>query len=184
MSTKMFGPSVMPYQPEGIWASPYDSRKWVKSEGENQYRRAVYTYWRRSSPYPSMINFDGVTRDVCMSRRIRTNTPLQALTILNDSAYWDISVQLAKKLIAENTSSTNDKISKAYELATGLPISKDKLQVLDKLYNTTYQKIKSDDKRVSSMLSDTTNGKQNNNLAALSVVTNAIFNLDEVVTKN
>jgi hypothetical protein len=184
MSTKMFGPSVMPYQPEGIWASPYDSRKWVKSEGENQYRRAVYTYWRRSSPYPSMINFDGVTRDVCMSRRIRTNTPLQALTILNDSTYWDISVQLAKKLITENKSSTNDKISKAYELATGLPITKNKLQLLDNLYNTTYQKIKSDDKRVSSMLSDTTKGKQDHNLAALAVVTNAIFNLDEVLTKN
>ncbi|MFN5421723.1 MAG: DUF1553 domain-containing protein [bacterium] len=184
MSTKMFGPSVMPYQPEGIWASPYDSRKWVQSEGENQYRRAVYTYWRRSSPYPSMINFDGVTRDVCMSRRIRTNTPLQALTILNDSAYWDISVQFAKKLLNEDKSGTREKISKAYELATGLPISKEKLKTLDELYNQTNQKIRSDNKRVASMLSDSTKGVQESNLAALAVVTNVIFNLDEVITKN
>lgn len=184
MSTKMFGPSVMPYQPDGVWASPYDSRKWEKSEGENQYRRALYTYWKRTSPYPSMINFDGVARDVCVSRRIRTNTPLQALTILNDSTYWDISVQFAKKLLNENKAGTREKISKAYELATGLPISENKLKTLDELYNKTHQKIRSDNKRVASMLSDSTKGQQESNLAALAVVTNAIFNLDEVITKN
>ena len=184
MNPKMFGPSVMPYQPDGVWASPYDSRKWEKSEGENQYRRAVYTYWKRTSPYPSMINFDGVARDVCVSRRIRTNTPLQALTILNDSTYWDISVQFAKKLLNENKAGTRDKISKAYEMATGLPITDNKLDALDDLYNKTHQKIRSENKRVASMLSDSTKGQQESNLAALAVVTNAIFNLDEVITKN
>lgn len=131
-----------------------------------------------------MINFDGVARDVCVSRRIRTNTPLQALTILNDSTYWDISVQFAKKLLNENKAGTREKISKAYELATGLPISENKLNTLDELYNKTHQKIRSDNKRVASMLSDSTKGQQESNLAALAVVTNAIFNLDEVITKN
>jgi hypothetical protein len=59
-SSKMYGPSVMPYQPENIWNSPYDSRKWVQNEGENQYRRAIYTYWKRTSAYPSMLIFDAM----------------------------------------------------------------------------------------------------------------------------
>ena len=62
LSKKMFGPSVYPYQPEGIWASPYDGNKWKKSEGDDQHRRALYTYWKRSSPYPSMITFDGTSQ--------------------------------------------------------------------------------------------------------------------------
>ena len=89
LNNKMFGPSVMPFQPDGIWASPYDGRKWEQSKGDEIYRRAIYTYWKRTGPYPTQINFDGTAREVCTSRRIRTNTPLQALNLLNDSTYWD-----------------------------------------------------------------------------------------------
>ncbi|MCK5103050.1 MAG: DUF1553 domain-containing protein, partial [Cyclobacteriaceae bacterium] len=84
LSPKMYGPSVMPYQPDRIWNSPYSGVKWKKSEGEDQYRRALYTYWKRTSPYPSMELFDVMAREVCTSRRINTNTPLQALVTLND----------------------------------------------------------------------------------------------------
>ena len=184
LSNKMFGPSVMPYQPDGIWASPYDGRSWVKSEGEDQYRRAIYTYWKRTGPYPSFINFDGTAREVCTSRRIKTNTPLQALTLLNDSTYWDISVQFAKKLMQENPKSLQQQISKGYQIATGLNISSNKTMVLESLYSQTMQQLKNDKSRVRKMLSDTTNKKQQNELAALAVVTNAILNLDEVITKN
>lgn len=105
MNSKMFGPPVMPYQPEGIWSSPYNGEKWVKSSENEQYRRAVYTFWKRTSPYPSMMAFDGVGREVCVSRRIRTNTPLQALVTLNDSVYVDLSAKLA--LRALNNSKKN-----------------------------------------------------------------------------
>jgi mono/diheme cytochrome c family protein len=98
LSDKMYGPGVMPWQPEGIWLSPYNGSKWVKSEGEDQYRRAVYTYWKRSSPYPSMMNFDGAQRVVCNARRIRTNTPLQALVTLNDSVYLDLARHFAGRM--------------------------------------------------------------------------------------
>jgi hypothetical protein len=87
LSKKMYGPSVMPFQPDGIWRSPYNHDAWRISKGEDQFRRAIYTYWKRTAPYPSMITFDGGAREVCITRRIRTNTPLQALTTLNDSAY-------------------------------------------------------------------------------------------------
>jgi mono/diheme cytochrome c family protein len=184
LSKKMYGPSVMPYQPDGIWASPYDGRSWVKSEGEDQYRRAIYTYWKRTGPYPSFINFDGTAREVCTSRRIKTNTPLQALTLLNDSTYWDISVQFAKELMQEKNTTINQKISKGYQIATGIPIQANKTKVLENLYVTTLQQIANDQKRVSKMIADSVVNQQKKELAALAVVTNAILNLDEVITKN
>jgi len=184
LSEKMFGPSVMPYQPDGIWASPYDGRSWVKSEGEDQYRRAIYTYWKRTGPYPSFINFDGTAREVCTSRRIKTNTPLQALTLLNDSTYWDISVQFAKQLMQDKPSAIKDKIGKGYKIATGIPINEYKNRILENLYLNTLQQLNSDQKRVATMLSDSSINKQSAELAALAVVTNAILNLDEVITKN
>ena len=184
LSEKMYGPSVMPYQPDGIWASPYDGRTWVKSEGDDQYRRAIYTYWKRTGPYPSFINFDGTAREVCTSRRIKTNTPLQALTLLNDSTYWDISVQFAKQLMQEKNTTINQKISKGYKIATGIPIQANKTKVLENLYVTTLQQIANDQKRVSKMIADSVVNQQKKELAALAVVTNAILNLDEVITKN
>lgn len=184
LSEKMYGPSVMPYQPDGIWASPYDGRSWVKSEGEDQYRRAIYTYWKRTGPYPSFINFDGTAREVCTSRRIKTNTPLQALTLLNDSTYWDVSVQFAKKIMHRSNATIKEKINAGYEIATGIPINDKKSKVLEDLYVKTLKQLSNDKARVRKMISDTVITNQKIELAALSVVTNTILNLDEVITKN
>lgn len=184
LSTKMYGPSVMPYQPEGIWRSPYDGRKWKQSDGEDQYRRAIYTYWKRTSPYPSMISFDGSAREVCLTRRIRTNTPLQALTLLNDSTYWDLSVKLAQNLLKDKTLSLEQRIGKGYALATGHPINDQKTKALQQLYTSSYQRLEKDKAKILGMLSDSVYRKQGKELAAFAVVTNAILNLDEVITKN
>ena len=81
LSAKMFGPSVFPPQPDGIWNMPYNSDKWTTSTGEDRYRRSIYTFWRRTSPYPSLITFDATSRELCTVRRVRTNTPLRALTL-------------------------------------------------------------------------------------------------------
>ena len=89
LSPKMYGPSVYPLQPPGIWNMPYNSDKWATSEGEDRYRRSLYTFWRRTSPYPSFMTFDATSREFCQVRRVRTNTPLQALTLLNDPASFD-----------------------------------------------------------------------------------------------
>jgi hypothetical protein len=186
LSPKMYGPSVMPFQPEGIWSSPYDDRKWIKSTGEDQYRRALYTYWKRSSPYPSMINFDGAAREVCLSRRIKTNTPLQALTLLNDSTYWDLSVKFAQKTLSNGNTDLNTQISLAYKKATGKDIDNGKRIILKKLYDESLNKIKNGQAEggINKLLSDSSvNGKMIS-VAAMSVVTNAILNLDEVITKN
>ena len=186
LSPKMYGPSVMPFQPEGIWSSPYDDRKWIKSSGEDQYRRALYTYWKRSSPYPSMVNFDGAAREVCLSRRIKTNTPLQALTLLNDSTYWDLSVKFAQKIISKNNVDLNTQIGLAYKKATGKEIDNNIRSILKNLYNQSFNKINNGQSNgnIKKLLSDSTANNGMITLAAMSVVTNAILNLDEVITKN
>jgi hypothetical protein len=186
MSPKMYGPSVMPFQPSGIWASPYDGRKWEQSKGEDQYRRALYTYWKRSSPYPSMVNFDGAAREVCLSRRIKTNTPLQALTLLNDSTYWDLSVKFAQKTLSNGNKDLNTQIDLAYEKATGKDIDNGKRIILKNLYNESLKKIKDRQAEgsINKLLADSSVNDKMISLAAMSVVTNAILNLDEVITKN
>jgi len=99
LSDKMYGKGVMPPQPEGVWQVVYSGAKWKTSEGEDRYRRALYTYWRRTSPYPSLISFDAPSREFCFPRRIRTNTPLQSLVTLNDPVYIETAIALAQKIL-------------------------------------------------------------------------------------
>jgi hypothetical protein len=184
MSEKMYGPSVMPYQPEGIWRSPYDGRKWEMSAGADKYRRGVYTYWKRTAPYPSMITFDGVAREVCAPRRIRTNTPLQALTSLNDEACLDMARKLAARLQQAIPSSPQQQIKLVYERATGRAAGAPALATLLKLYTSAKEKFAGHASGACEMAGldygkDTTAAT-----AALVVVINTVLNLDEVVTKN
>lgn len=105
LSAKQFGPPVMPWQPEGIWQVVYNSDQWVTSPGEDRYRRGIYTFLRRTSPYPSMITYDAPTGEICTIRRIRTNTPLQALAALNDPVSMESAQRLALRTLesaAEN----------------------------------------------------------------------------------
>ena len=85
LSRKMRGPSVYPPQPEGLWQAAFNGeRTWPTSKGEDRYRRGLYTFWRRTIPYPSMTTFDAPSRETCSLRRFRTNTPLQAFVTMND----------------------------------------------------------------------------------------------------
>ncbi|MBC7829766.1 MAG: DUF1553 domain-containing protein [Chitinophagaceae bacterium] len=183
MSDKMYGKSVMPWQPSGIWNSPYNGSQWLNSSGEDRYRRAVYTYWKRSSPYPSMISFDGAQRVVCNARRIRTNTPLQALVTLNDSAYVDMAAQFAKRMMREGGKDVKMQISKGYEIMLYASISPEKLKLFMELYHTAFNEFSKDK---SSAYSITGEDKELSTAegAALMVVANALLNLDEVVMKN
>jgi len=182
LNEKMFGPSVFPYQPKGIWLSPWNGAYWQKSQGNDQYRRAVYTYWKRTAPYPSMLTFDGTAREVCTARRIRTNTPLQALVTLNDSAYVEMARYFAYRMESQGKD-VKQKISKGYEMALYKSISMPDLSVLVKLYNESLQKFKKDRDKTCEMIG--VNDKHNNaETAAMVVVANAILNLDEVITKN
>lgn len=182
MSDKMYGPGVMPWQPEGIWLSPYNGAKWINSKDEDQYRRAVYTYWKRTAPYPSMITFDGVPRVLCTARRIRTNTPLQALVTMNDSAYLDMARHFAYRMQEEAGKKTEQQIMKGYELMLYKPISQAKLSLFKGLYDRALRDFKNDRDKTCEMIG--MNDQHNNpETAALVVVANAMLNLDEIVTK-
>jgi hypothetical protein len=182
LSKKMYGPGVMPYQPEGIWNSPYSGAQWRQSTGEDQYRRGVYIYWKRTAAYPSMTTFDGTSREVCVARRIRTNTPLQALVTLNDSAYIDMARNFAYRLQREVNGNADGQIQRGYELATGHAMIQRDLEVLKDLYRNALSKFNSDKEKACEMIG-LNNEHSNPETAALVVVCNAILNLDEVVTK-
>ena len=100
LGDRMFGPPVFPPQPEGVWTVIYSGSTWNTSTGEDRHRRGLYTYWRRTVPYPAMATFDAPSREVCVSRRSRTNTPLQALVTLNDPAFVECAQGLARQALA------------------------------------------------------------------------------------
>lgn len=183
LNEKMFGQSVMPWQPDGIWLSPYNGSKWISATDSSQYRRALYTYWKRSSPYPSMIAFDGAQRNICSARRIRTNTPLQALVTLNDSAYLDMARHFAYRMQKIGGNSTETQIAKGYELMLFKKIAPEKLNVFLNLYRKAYADFKGDKDRTCEMIG-IQNEHNNPETAALVVVANAMMNMDEVVMKN
>jgi hypothetical protein len=182
LSKKMYGQSVMPFQPEGIWLSPYNGAVWKMSDGEDQYRRSVYTYWKRTAPYPSMITFDGGPRAVCITRRIRTNTPLQALTTLNDSSYLVMARHLAYRMQEQGGKEIANQIQKGYEAMMYKPITEVKLNALVELYNKSINKFKKDGDATCEMIG-VMDEHNNAETAALVVVANAMLNLDEWVNK-
>ncbi|WP_367870380.1 PSD1 and planctomycete cytochrome C domain-containing protein [Luteolibacter sp. Populi] len=132
LSRKQFGPPVYPPQPEGIWKSVYNGESWKTSQGEDRYRRGIYTYSKRTSGYPSFLTFDAPTRDICSARRIATNTPLQALVTLNDPAYIELAQAFAKRL---SGSSVSERIGSAYKLITLQEAPAAVIETLSKLHH-------------------------------------------------
>jgi hypothetical protein len=179
LSKKMFGKSVMPYQPDGIWSSVWSGEYWKESDGEDQYRRSVYTYIKRTSPYPSMMMFDGSSREVCVIRRIRTNTPLQALVTLNDSSYVVAARGLALRMMKDR-SDPKDQITAGYRMILVKDMPAQKLAVMNRLYDEALQQYLKN-KDAARKLAATANDSPQ--LAAMTVVANAMLNLDEVLTK-
>ncbi len=183
LSKKMYGKSVMPYQPDGIWLSPYNDAKWETGKDGEQYRRALYTYWKRTAPYPSMINFDGGSREVCITRRIRTNTPLQALNSLNDSAFLVMARQFAFNIQKTEDKNAVRQIQKGYEVMMYKPISETKLKALIGLYDKALTQYKND-KAAAAKMAGVNEKEAMPETAAMVVVANAMMNLDEWVNKN
>lgn len=180
LSKKMYGKPVMPYQPEGVWAAVNSNLNYKQSEGEDQYRRAIYTFVRRTGPYPSMFNFDSPSREICVGRRIRTNTPLQSLVLLNDPVFVEASNRLAQK-VSLKTQNFENQIINCYKLALQHEPTRKDLKALENLYEISLEQFKKKPSEMKEYLKE--NQEPNAELAALSVVANAIINLDEFVTK-
>ena len=139
LDLKQFGPPIYPYQPDGIWSKVGGTAyRYEVSPGSEQHRRGVYVVLKRGSPYPSFVNFDATARLACTVKRSRTNTPLQALTLLNDPVYVEAAKALAKRVTSDLSKSTLDEqINFGFQICTGRPPTDSERKALRGLYDAT-----------------------------------------------
>jgi uncharacterized protein DUF1553/uncharacterized protein DUF1549/cytochrome c len=178
LSPRIGGPSVFPYQPEGVWDLPYNDDKWKMSQGEDRYRRGLYTFVRRTSPYPSMTVFDAPSREFCTVRRVRTNTPLQALTTLNDPVFFEAAQALAKRIMQQAGPAPADRATLAFRLCTGRKPKPNELREILESYDKNLKTF-----RQHPELAAKVDGTNDSGAAAWTIVSNSLLNLDETVTK-
>jgi len=180
------GPSVKPRQPAGLWKELTGGEDYEPGKGADLVRRSLYTYWKRTIPPPAMATFDAASREFCTVRESRTNTPLQALVLLNDQDYADAALGAAARVLRE-TASDQDRLAYAYRLI----LSRDPSPVERSVFTQSlarhlayYQAHPAEaDKLVSASPLVTTTGLPANELAAWAAVCSTLLNLDETVTK-
>ncbi len=180
------GASVFPSQPEGIWNNPYSNEKWLTSQGEDRYRRSLYTFIRRTSPHPAMSTFDQMTREVCTVRRPRTNTPLQSLTLLNDEAALENARTLAKRMLNEGGDTIKAQLTYGFRLCTSRPPKAAELTRLLALYEQQYELYRNDEKAARQLVKEQMPKAiimRIADFAARTIVANVLLNLDETLTK-
>ena len=188
LSPKMFGPPVKPPQPNlGLSAAFGSSTDWQTSPGEDKYRRGLYTTWRRSNPYPSMATFDAPNREVCTVRRVRTNTPLQALVTLNDPVYIEAAQGLARRIVKESGPSIEDRVRHGFRLTLARPPHENELKRLADLYARSLVRFEQSADEAMRMATDplgpAETGANVSELAAWTVIGNVLLNLDETLMK-
>jgi hypothetical protein len=184
LSPKIGGPSVFPYQPEGVWDLVYNDDKWVMSEGEDRYRRGIYTFVRRSAPYPSLTTFDAPSREFCTVRRVRTNTPLQALTTLNDPVFFEAAQALARKITSDAGSDPSAGVVYAFRRCLTRRPKPDEVTRILAFYNLQLERFRTDSKAASEVTKPFDGSPANvPELAAWTMVSNVLLNLDETITK-
>ena len=185
LSAKMYGPSVFPYQPEGILDLPYNDEKWIESQGEDRYRRAIYTMIHRSAPYPSLSTFDAPSRETCTVRRVRTNTPLQALTVLNDPYFFDAARAMAKRMLSEGGTRPQDWATYGFRLAVSRRPTQNELDQLVSFYQQQLAAYKLNPQAAAKTVNAKPAGISNApELAAWTMVANVLLNMDETISKD
>lgn len=179
---KIGGPSVKPFQPEGLWAETTSGQgltKYIMDSGENKYRRSLYTFWKRTVPPPAMITFDAATRDICSVKRQKTSTPLQALVMLNDPQLIEASKHLAKDILDLDSLNEKERIKIIFRKITSRYPKKDET---DKLLD--YLESSKETFELNSQGTTISNTEENKKeLYAYTVLTSLIFNLDEAIVK-
>ena len=190
LSDKMGGPPVYPPQPDGLWRQTgRNEPKYIAAQTEDRFRRGIYVIWRRAAPYASFVNFDGPDRSACHPKRSRTNTPLQALTLLNDQAYVEMALGFAVSILEKTQGkSDKDRITHAVRRALSRDPSAREIEVLLSLLNEQSERLKSDTSIAKSLLSqapqiEVSEKLESNEVGAWFFVANALLNLDETITK-
>jgi hypothetical protein len=183
LSGKLGGPSVFPLQPEGVWKSPYSSEKWTVSGGEDRYRRGLYTFVRRSSPHPAMMAFDATSREYCSVRRVRTNTPLQALTALNDEAAMDAARALAKHMVEEGGDDPKARVIYGFRACVTRTPNEREVERLAALYRRQLDNFAANVTEAGKIARNHSTKATAAEFAAWTLVANVLLNLDEMLTK-
>ena len=181
---KIGGPSVMPYQPEGLWKES-SNKTYQQSTGDGLYRRSIYTFWKRTVPPPSMLTLDATSRESCTPRRELTTTPLQALVYLNDPQYVEASRVLATTLIENHGQDRHSRWNELFRRLTARMPETRELRVLDRLHDEQMQYFMANSAAANEFL--TVGTKERNrridsvDLSATTVVVQAIFAYDEAI---
>jgi hypothetical protein len=185
------GPSVRPYQPPGIWeevALDTNLSKYVQDHGEKLYRRSMYTYWKRSAPQPSLQIFDAPTREKCIGRRPRTNTPLQALVTLNDPQYVEAARAFAQRILKEGGESPEGRIQFAIKTAVGRSASERELYLLKQLIASQSARFHKDSAKAAELLKIGESPRDESipatDHAAWLILASTVLNMDEFLMKN
>jgi hypothetical protein len=179
LTDTMGGPPVMPPQPEGVWNSVYNDSKWVDAKGPDRYRRAIYTYIKRTSGYPSFLTFDASEHDVSLARRIPTNTPLQALVTLNDPVYQEAAEALARRMMKE-TDALDGRLRYGARLVLSRDPTDGELATLRRLYEKALAAPAGPRIVKVAARIDDSSAKE---LMAMTAVASVLFNLDAALTR-
>jgi hypothetical protein len=181
------GPSVKPYQPEGLWNEIGGGGAYVQDHGDNLYRRSLYTFWRRTIPPPSMANFDASARESHMVRPVLTNTPLQALDLMNDVTYVEAARVFAQRVMKEGGTSPSERIAYAFRAATARAPKSAETAVLEDAFLENLERFRAKPDAAAKYVSHGESPRDAalnvSELAAYTSVTSLILNLNEVVTK-
>jgi mono/diheme cytochrome c family protein len=192
LDRRIGGQSVYPYQPPGLWeelafGGDFSSQSYKASKGADLYRRGLYTYWKRSLPYPSMATFDAPNREVCAVRRPRTNTPLQALVLMNDPAYVEAARVLAQRVMKEAGPDPERRVVHAFRLCVARTPTDRERAVLLELFRRQFDHFRADPKAAEALIkvgdSPRPAGIDPSELAAWTAIGNVLLNLDETITK-
>jgi hypothetical protein len=186
---KLGGPSARPYQPPLYWAYlNFPVREYQNDKGDGLYRRGLYTYWCRTFLHPSLKAFDAPTREECTADRPRSNTPLQALVLLNDPTYVEAARAFAEHIVRDGGTDTASRLEFAYRQALSRSVRRDEGKLLESLYQRHLDSYKADTKAAEELLHV---GEHSlpaaidvAELAAWTSVARVIFNLHEMVTRN
>jgi hypothetical protein len=189
LSARIGGPSVKPYQPAGYWVFlNFPKREYYADHGPNEYRRGLYTYWQRTFLHPSLLAFDASTREECVVQRPRSNTPLQALVLLNDPTYVEAARVLAARLFREAGSDPSARLDRAFRLALARPPRAEEVAVLTQLLVEHRRQYQSDPAAARALLGigdePVPAGLDPTELASWTSVMRVILNLHETITRN
>ena len=188
LSQRIGGPSVRPPQPTEYASVTYaNSAKWVESTGADRYRRGLYTFFQRTSPYPMLMTFDSPDSNECAARRQTSNTPLQALVTLNDPVYIEAAQALARRIVAAGESAPHERVEFAFQTCLTRPPQDTEVRRLVELYEQSLAEYQADPQAATQMATDPLGpapaAANVAELAAWTVVANVLLNLDEMFMK-